>query len=133
MQNNRNLIFVDTIIRLIEDIVLSDPDPYIRYKIVELLCQRPPFIGITDPLQTTAFPSNSTKLANTLWYGICNSATENRIRLMLIDLYYQLYGKDAPIILKDRNNINASNCNGADINMFGSNSINGTVNSIFMR
>lgn len=95
---NKILSFENAAIRLIEDFILNDSDLYIRYKIAELICQRPPFVGSADPLHTTLFSTNLSKLAYKLWFSICDSATENKIRLMLIDLYYQLYGKNIPLV-----------------------------------
>lgn len=95
---NRIPLFENSIIRLIDDVILNDSDLYIRYKIAELLCQCPPFVEIKDTLHTNSFSTNSSKLAYKLWYSICNPDTENKIRLMLIDLFYQLYGKNSPFI-----------------------------------
>uniref|UniRef100_A0A914KVE5 Transcription initiation factor TFIID subunit 2 n=1 Tax=Meloidogyne incognita TaxID=6306 RepID=A0A914KVE5_MELIC len=92
IRRSRSQSFVGTILRLI-DVVITDPNPYIRYSLAHRLCIQPPFEH-TD--NAAMYPLNTKRLCHAIWTIISNPATEARVRIYLSDLYFILYGADCP-------------------------------------
>lgn len=82
VRRSRLQIFVRTIQRLVE-VVVSDPNPYIRYALAQRLCAYPPFEAIDKfgfyywkffAFSPAIYPLNTRRLAQFLWIII--SSTE---------------------------------------------------------
>lgn len=72
----------------------TDPDVYIRHRILEMLIKMPPFNrGDSSPLNTEALVDRFWKIMNT---GLPH---DSRLRCGLADLYYSLYGRTRPTSL----------------------------------
>ncbi|KAH7702059.1 hypothetical protein AAVH_30798 [Aphelenchoides avenae] len=54
----------------------------------------------TNPAQTTQYPTNTAAIAQKLWNAIRDPNTETRLRTLLVDLYFVMYGRETPLILR---------------------------------
>ncbi|GAB1607249.1 hypothetical protein Ahia01_001008300, partial [Argonauta hians] len=69
----------------------TDPDIYVRHKIMEMLVKKPPFLkGDSSPLNTKA-------LVESLWKLITSGIPhDSRLRCGVVDLFHSLYGRTRP-------------------------------------
>ncbi|KAJ1367780.1 hypothetical protein KIN20_028770 [Parelaphostrongylus tenuis] len=76
----------------------QDPDPAIRLHIAKSLALMPPFSAheCTDTGPTN--PCNTVQIAEELWKLISKTSLETRVRLLLLDLFFSLYGMSAPFV-----------------------------------
>lgn len=76
------------------DLVENDPVPEVRYQILRMLTENPPF---TKKDQS---PLNTEELVERLW-KLMNSGSshDSRVRCAAVDLYYTLYGRNRPSCL----------------------------------
>uniref|UniRef100_A0A0K0DNP5 DUF3437 domain-containing protein n=1 Tax=Angiostrongylus cantonensis TaxID=6313 RepID=A0A0K0DNP5_ANGCA len=76
----------------------QDHDPAIRLHIATSLALMPPFSAheCTDTGPTN--PCNTVQIAEELWMLMSRTSLETRIRLLLLDLFFSLYGMSAPFV-----------------------------------
>ncbi|XP_035219613.1 transcription initiation factor TFIID subunit 2-like [Stegodyphus dumicola] len=75
------------------DIVESDPVPAVRYQVLRLLTEKPPFANSDSYL-------NSEELVDRLWKLMtCGTAYDSLMRCAVMDLYHTLYGQKRPSVL----------------------------------
>ncbi|KJH52751.1 methionine aminopeptidase, type I [Dictyocaulus viviparus] len=76
----------------------QDTDPSIRLHIATSLALMPPFTAheCTDTGPTN--PCNTVQIAEELWMLISKTSLESRVRMLLLDLFFSLYGMSAPFV-----------------------------------
>ncbi|KHJ91049.1 peptidase family M1 [Oesophagostomum dentatum] len=76
----------------------QDTDPAIRLHIATLLALMPPFSAheCTDTGPTN--PCNTMQIADELWTLMSKPSLETRVRMLLMDLYFSLYGMATPFV-----------------------------------
>ncbi|KHJ85312.1 hypothetical protein OESDEN_14965 [Oesophagostomum dentatum] len=76
----------------------QDTDPAIRLHIATLLALMPPFSAheCTDTGPTN--PCNTVQIADELWTLMSKPSLETRVRMLLMDLYFSLYGMATPFV-----------------------------------
>ncbi|XGW29419.1 hypothetical protein V3C99_008885 [Haemonchus contortus] len=76
----------------------QDSDPAIRLHIATELALLPPFNTheCTDTGPTN--PCNTAQIAEELWMLMSKPSLESRVRLLLMDLFFSLYGMSAPFV-----------------------------------
>ncbi|EYB85626.1 hypothetical protein Y032_0295g1673 [Ancylostoma ceylanicum] len=76
----------------------QDTDPAIRLHIATLLATMPPFSAheCTDTGPTN--PCNTAQIADELWSLMSRTTLETRVRMLLMDLYFSLYGMATPFV-----------------------------------
>ncbi|XP_054290180.1 transcription initiation factor TFIID subunit 2-like [Macrosteles quadrilineatus] len=78
------------------DIAEEDPDPAVRFGLVRLLCDNPPFHHATSHRHRL----DREDLVHRLWNLFnCMLSHDTRMRCSLVDLYFVLYGKRKPTSL----------------------------------
>ncbi|KAK5983893.1 tRNA-dihydrouridine(47) synthase [NAD(P)(+)] [Trichostrongylus colubriformis] len=76
----------------------QDSDPAIRLHIATELALMPPFSTheCTDTGPTN--PCNTAQIAEELWMLMSRTSLDTRVRLLLMDLFFSLYGMSAPFV-----------------------------------
>lgn len=76
------------------DIIENDPVPAVRYQVLRMLTEKPPFLG------TDSNPLNTEELVDRLWKLMTSgTAYDSLLRCAVMDLYHTLYGRKRPPIL----------------------------------
>lgn len=76
------------------NIIENDPVPAVRFQVLRMLTEKPPFVGSdTNPLNTEELVERLWKLMNS------GTAHDSLIRCAVMDLYHTLYGQKRPAAL----------------------------------
>uniref|UniRef100_A0AC35GHD0 Transcription initiation factor TFIID subunit 2 n=1 Tax=Panagrolaimus sp. PS1159 TaxID=55785 RepID=A0AC35GHD0_9BILA len=94
--NNRSKWFEDAMPRVIEFIV-NDSEPRFIYLSLAKIAEIAPFHFMGESaIKAKNYPINCQKLFDILWTKMNDEHLDDRIRLLLIDLFYVFYGRDTP-------------------------------------
>nr|XP_018909078.1 PREDICTED: transcription initiation factor TFIID subunit 2 isoform X1 [Bemisia tabaci] len=78
------------------DMIDEDPDPGVRFELVQMLCDNPPFQRMAGKHRL-----DIPDLANRLWNQFNGMLShDSRMRCSLVDLYFALYGRRRPHCLQ---------------------------------
>uniref|UniRef100_A0A914YAA3 Transcription initiation factor TFIID 150 kDa subunit n=1 Tax=Panagrolaimus superbus TaxID=310955 RepID=A0A914YAA3_9BILA len=99
--NNRSKWFEDSMPRVIEFIV-NDAEPRFIYLSLSKITEIAPFHYMGESgIRAKNYPINCQKLFDILWKKMNDEHLDDRIRLLLVDLFYVFYGRDVPELYSD--------------------------------